>query len=94
MIFSLLRSAGVPILQIDQLKTPLGTVDIGLIRDEANEFAPRKGPLQRCLHLVKIWLILQHMLERLRRLLQQPLKVPLDPLAQPLSVLWSRFLGS
>ena len=32
-----------PIWNIDQLKTPLGTVDIGLIKDEANEFAPRRG---------------------------------------------------
>ena len=44
MIFSLCRSAGVPIWHVDQLKTPLGTVDIGFIRDEANELAPRKGP--------------------------------------------------
>ena len=33
-----------PIWHFDQLKTPLGTVDIGLIRDEANELAPRRGP--------------------------------------------------
>ena len=33
-----------PIFHIDQLKTPLGTVDIGLIMDEANELAPRRGP--------------------------------------------------
>ena len=44
MIFSLCRSAGVLIWHIDQLKTPLGTVDIGLIKDEANELAPRRGP--------------------------------------------------
>ena len=44
MIFSLCRSAGVPIWHVDQLKTPLGTIDIGLIRDEANELAPRRGP--------------------------------------------------
>ena len=44
MIFSLCRSAGVPIWHIDQLKTPLGTVDIGLIRDEANELAPHRRP--------------------------------------------------
>ena len=41
MIFALCRTAGVPIWHIDQLKTPQGTVDVGLIRDEANEFAPR-----------------------------------------------------
>ena len=43
MIFSLCRSAGVPIWHVDQLKTPLGTIDISLIRDEANELAPRRG---------------------------------------------------
>ena len=44
MIFYLCRSVGVPIWHVDQLKTPLGTVDIGLIKDEANELAPRRGP--------------------------------------------------
>ena len=44
MIFALCRSAGVPIWHVDQLKTPQGTVDVGLIRDETNEFAPRRGP--------------------------------------------------
>ena len=44
MIFSLCSSAGVPIWHVDQLKTPQGTVDIGLIRDEGNELAPRRGP--------------------------------------------------
>ena len=43
MIFSLCRSAGVPIWHVDQLKTLLSTIDIGLIRDEANELAPRRG---------------------------------------------------
>ena len=43
-IIALCRSAGVPIWHVDQLKTPQGTVDIGLIRDEANELAPRRGP--------------------------------------------------
>ena len=43
-IFSLYRSAGVPIWHIDHLKTPLGTIDIGLIRDEANELSPRRWP--------------------------------------------------
>ena len=46
MIFSLCRFAGVPILHIDQLKTLLGTVYISLIRDEANDLAPRRGPRQ------------------------------------------------
>ena len=44
MIFSLCRSAGVAIWHVDHLKTLLGTVDVGLIRDEANELAPRRGP--------------------------------------------------
>ena len=44
MIFALCRFAGVPIWHVDQLKTPKGIVDIGLIRDEANELAPRRGP--------------------------------------------------
>ena len=46
MIFALCRSAGVPIWHVDQLKTPQGTVDIGLIRDEANELAPCRGSRQ------------------------------------------------
>ena len=44
MIFTLCRSAGVPIWHVDQVKTPQGTVDVGLIRDKANELASRKGP--------------------------------------------------
>ena len=44
MIFSLCRSAGVPIWHVDQLKTPQGTVDVGLIKDESNELAPHGGP--------------------------------------------------
>ena len=48
MMFALCRSAGVPIWHVDHLKTPQGTADVGLIRDEANELAPRRGP---CLEL-------------------------------------------
>ena len=44
MIFALCRSAGVPIWHVDQLKTQQGTVEFGLIRDKANELAPRRGP--------------------------------------------------
>ena len=44
MIFFLCRSAGVPKWHVDQLKTLLSTIDIGLIRDEAKELAPRRGP--------------------------------------------------
>ena len=47
MIFSICSSAGLPIWHIDQLKTLLGTIDIGLIRDEANEFDPRRVPRQK-----------------------------------------------
>ena len=42
MIFSLCISIGVPIWHVDQLKNPLGTIDVGLIRDEANELAPHR----------------------------------------------------
>ena len=44
MIFSLCRSAGVPIYHIYQLKTLLGNVDIGLIKDDANELSPHRQP--------------------------------------------------
>ena len=44
MIFALCRSAGVPLWHVDHLKTPYGIVDVGLIRDEANELSPRRGP--------------------------------------------------
>ena len=43
MIFELCRSAGVPIWHIDIFRTPTGTDDIVLIRDEANEAAPNRG---------------------------------------------------
>ena len=32
------------IWHIDQLNTPLGTVDIGLIKDDSNELVSRRGP--------------------------------------------------
>ena len=44
MIFSLFMFAAVPIWHVDQIKTPLGTIDIGLIRDETIELAPHRGP--------------------------------------------------
>ena len=44
MIFSLCRSSRMRIWHVDQLKTPLGNIYIGLIRDEANELAPCRGP--------------------------------------------------
>ena len=33
-----------PIWHIYQLKSPLGTIGTGLIRDEADELAPHRGP--------------------------------------------------
>ena len=54
MIFALSRSAGVPIWHVDQLKTPQGTVNVGLIRDEANELALRRGPCPELPHLLMI----------------------------------------
>uniref|UniRef100_M1DCH5 Integrase core domain containing protein n=1 Tax=Solanum tuberosum TaxID=4113 RepID=M1DCH5_SOLTU len=38
------RDSGVPIWHCDRLIHPTGTLDIGLIRDEANVVAPRRGP--------------------------------------------------
>ena len=57
MIFSLCRSACVPIWNIDQLNTLQGTVDIGLIRMRPMSWLHAEGPIQSCLHLVTIWLI-------------------------------------
>ena len=37
-------SAGIPVWHIDVIKTSPSTVDIGLIRDEANELSPHRGP--------------------------------------------------
>ena len=31
-------------LEVDQLKNPQGAIDVGIIRDEAYELAPRRGP--------------------------------------------------
>lgn len=44
MIFKLCSEAGVPIWNCDSLCTPTGTIDITLIRDEANVPALRRGP--------------------------------------------------
>ena len=46
MIFYLCRSAGVPIWHVDQAKTPQGTVNVGLIINEANELDPCREPRQ------------------------------------------------
>ena len=43
-VFSLYRLAGVLVWHIDLLKTPPGTVDIGLICDEGNDLVPNRGP--------------------------------------------------
>ena len=50
MIFSLCRSVGVPIWHVDQLKNPLGTVDIGLSRIRPMSWLHAEGPVQSCLH--------------------------------------------
>ena len=50
LILELCRFAGVPICHIDIIMIPTGIIDIGLIRDEANEAAPKKGPEWRCSH--------------------------------------------
>ena len=44
MIFKMCKDAGVTIYHRYVLRTPTGTFDIGLIRDEANEAAPQRGP--------------------------------------------------
>ena len=99
MIFSLYRSAGVPIWHVDQLKTPLGTVDIGLIRDEANELVPRREPSPE---LPSLGDNLADTVAQVRTTTQaasettdstRVVALPRAPLAQPLSPLWSRLLG-
>ena len=92
-----------PIWHIDQLKTPLGTVDIGLIRDEANELAPRRGPRPELPLLVDN---LADTVAQARTATQAastnttPVEsIPVSstgraPFAQPLSPLWSCLLGS
>uniref|UniRef100_M1APM8 Integrase core domain containing protein n=1 Tax=Solanum tuberosum TaxID=4113 RepID=M1APM8_SOLTU len=44
LIFQLCRDSGVPIWHCDRLIHPTGTLDISLIRDEANVVAPRRDP--------------------------------------------------
>ena len=44
MVFALCRFAGARVWNIDAIKTPPGQVDIGIIRDEANELDPQRGP--------------------------------------------------
>uniref|UniRef100_M1DTP8 Integrase core domain containing protein n=1 Tax=Solanum tuberosum TaxID=4113 RepID=M1DTP8_SOLTU len=44
LILQLCRDSGVPIWHCDRLIHPMGTLDVGLIRDEANMAAPRRGP--------------------------------------------------
>ena len=103
MIFSLCRSICVPIWHVDQLKTPMNTVDIGLIRDEANELAPRRGPRPELPPLgynladtvAQARTATQDALLTLPRSnLSRVVALPRAPLAQPLSPLWSRLLGS
>ena len=103
MIFSLCGSACVPIWHVDQLKTPLGTVNIGLITNEANELAPCRGPrpelpphaddladtVPRPAQLHR-----RHPLTLPWSSLSRVVALPRAPLAQPLSPLLSRLLGS
>ena len=90
MIFSLCRSAGVPIWHVDQVKTPLGTVDIGLIRDEANELAPRRRPHPELPPLG------DNLADTVAQAYTatQAASTDTTPVAQPLSPLWSHLLGS
>uniref|UniRef100_M1DLY7 Integrase core domain containing protein n=1 Tax=Solanum tuberosum TaxID=4113 RepID=M1DLY7_SOLTU len=44
LIFQLFRDSGVPIWHCDRLIHPTGTLDVDLIRDEANVAAPHRGP--------------------------------------------------
>uniref|UniRef100_M1DE39 Integrase core domain containing protein n=1 Tax=Solanum tuberosum TaxID=4113 RepID=M1DE39_SOLTU len=44
LIFQLCRDSGVPIWHCDRLIHPTGTLDVGLIQDEVNVAAPRRGP--------------------------------------------------
>ena len=57
MIFSLCRSAGVPIWHVDQLKTPQGTVDVALSKTRPMSWLHTEGPVQSCPHLLMILLI-------------------------------------
>ena len=102
MIFALCRSAGVPIWHIDQLKTPQGTVDVGLIRDEANELAPHRRPRPELPPLADD---LADTVAQAHPLHRRPLTLPWSslsrvvaqpraPLAQPLYRYWYRLLGS
>ena len=54
MIFSLCRSAGVPIWHVDQLKTPMGTIDVGLI---SMRWRHAEGPVQSFPNLLMLLLI-------------------------------------
>ena len=103
MIFSLSRSAGVPIWHVDQLKTPLGTVDVGLIRDEVNELAPRRGPcpeLPPLAYDLADTVALACMATQAASTYTTPVEsisgssTTPAPLAQPLYPRWSRLLGS
>ena len=44
MIIEFCSATGVPIWHIDVLRTPTGIVDIGHIKNEANEVAHNRGP--------------------------------------------------
>lgn len=44
MVFPLCWSTCVHVMHVNQIKTPAGTVDIGLIEDEDNELDHQRGP--------------------------------------------------
>ena len=105
MIFSLCRSSGVPIRHIDKLKTPLSTIGIGIIRDEANELSPPRGPrpvlpplVDNLADMVAQARVATHAAsEKLtlrRSSLSRVVTLLGAPLAQPISRLWSCLLGS
>lgn len=53
LILQLCREAGVPIWHCDTLRSSVGTVDTGLLKDESNVAAPWKGPRIEMSPLIK-----------------------------------------
>ena len=94
-----------PIWHIDQLKTPLGTVDIGLIRDEDSELAPHRGPhpelpplgenlADMVAHARTTTQVASETTDTTQSSLSRVVALPQAPLAQPFSLLWFGLLGS
>ena len=83
--------------------SPQSTIDVGLIRDGANELAPRRGPRPELPPLADDlgdMVAKPTQLHRRRPLtlprlsLSRVVALPRAPLAHPLYQLWSRLLGS